>query len=291
MRRTPAATRPSPSRLLLGTSAAALAAMTVLSGGGSSAKASGPVAPTLSPVLQGDPTRVVASSAGRTVDSGKAGVAETVPVFQEGKLASVNGEGTIDFAHNRLRLVVPNAEKAEERQFDRTLFVLLPEQAGPALGGKKWVKVDLDHTTAASPDPFNLYAFDPQQLVTAVTTVGDAKLLGSEDVRGTHTTHFSGTLDPAKVASSGVGPTFAAAFTKATKGAPTPVDVWLDDAGLVRRMSLNLTPPDATLPAGSAPTATVELFDFGTADVSFPQPPANEVAELKDLGGLTSSGD
>jgi hypothetical protein len=291
MRRLPAAARQFPSRLLLGTTAAALAATTMLSGCGSSAKASGPVEPTLSPVLQGDPTQVVAASAGRTVGSGKAGIAETVPVFQEGKLASVNGEGTIDFAQSRLRLAVPNAQKAEERQFGRTLFVLLPEQAGPALGGKKWVKVDLDHTTSTSPDPFNLYAFDPKQLLIAVTAVNEAKIVGSEDVRNTHTTHFTGSIDPTKVASSGVGSTFATEFTKATKGAPTPVDVWLDDAGLVRRMSLNLAPPDATLPAGSAPTATVELFDYGTADVSFPQPPASEVAELKDLGGLTSSGD
>jgi hypothetical protein len=288
MSRLPAA-RQFPSALLLG--AAALTATTLLSGCGGSAKASGPVGPTLSPILQGDPTQVVAAAAGRSVGSAKAGVAETVPVFQEGKLASINGEGTIDFAQNRLRLVVPNAQKAEERQFDRTLFVLLPEQAGPALGGKKWVKVDLDHTTSTSPDPFNLYAFDPKQLVTAVTAVGDAKLVGSEDVRGTHTTHFTGALDPAKVTTSGVGRTFATQFTKATKGTSTPLDVWLDDAGLIRRMTLNLTPPNATLPAGATPTATVELFDYGTADVSFPQPPANEVAGLADLGGLTSTGD
>ena len=280
-----------PSRLLLGTATAALAATTLLSGCGGSAKASGPVGPSLSPVLQGDPTAVVAASAGRSVGAGKAGLAITVPVFQEGKLASVNGEGTIDFARNRMRLVVPNAEKAEERQFDRTLFVLLPEQAGPALGGKKWVKLDLDQSTETSPDPFALYAFDPKQLVTAVTAVADAKVAGADDVRGTHTTHFTGSLDPAKVSGSGVGKTFAAQFTKATHGAATPVDVWLDDAGLVRRMSLNLTPPNATLPAGSTPTATVELFDYGTADVSFVQPPANEVAELGDLGNLASSGD
>src|ERR1700712_2066989 len=173
-------------RLLMGSTAAALAATTLLSGCGGSAKAAGPVGPTLSPILQGDPTQVVAASAGRTVSSPSAGLAITVPVFQEGKLASVNGEGTADFPGNKMRLVVPNAEKAEERQFDRSLFVLLPEQAAPVLGGKKWVKIDLDQAKSTSPDPFNLYAFDPKQLVTAVTSVSKVTMVGPDQVRGTN---------------------------------------------------------------------------------------------------------
>lgn len=287
----PSAPRPFRSRLLFGSLAAALTATTLLSGCGGSAKAAAPVGPTLPPVLQGDPTQVVAAAAGRTVGSPNAGIAITVPVLQEGKLASVNGEGTADFPGSRLRLVVPNAEKAEERQFNRSLFVLLPEQAAPLLAGKKWVKLDLDQAKSASPDPFNLYAFDPKQLVTAVTAVTHGTVVGPEQVRGAATTHFTGTLDPSAVTSSGVDSTFAAQFAKATKGAATPVDVWLDDTGLVRKMSIQLPPPGAALTAGSNPIASVELYDFGTADVSFTQPPAAEVAGLDDLSGLSGHGD
>jgi hypothetical protein len=279
------------SRLLIGSTAAAMVATTLLSGCGGSAKANGPAAPTLAPVLQGDPNAVVAAAVGRTVTSGKAGISINVPVFQEGQLADVNGEGAIDFAAHRMKLTVPNAERAEERQFDRKLYVLLPAQAGPALGGKKWVSVNLDKTQSASPDPFNLYAFDPHQLLSAGTAVRDVRLLGQEPVRGANTTHFTGTLDPVKLQSAGLEPTFAAQLRKATQGSATPVDYWLDDTGLVRRMTVALPPPGGTPPAGSHPLATVELFDFGTADTSFTEPAANEVAGVNELGSLSGTGD
>jgi hypothetical protein len=278
-------------RLLLAPTAAALVATTLLSGCGGAAKAAGPAAPTLPPVLQGDPTQVVAAAAGRTLSEKNAGVTVSVPVFQEGQLANVNGEGALDFTASRMKLIVPNAQRAEERQFGRKLYVLLPEQAGPALGGKKWVSVDLDAAQSKSPDPFNLYAFDPKQIVATATTIRDAKLLGQEPVRDANTTHFAGVIDPARLGSAGLEPAFAAQFRKATNGRPTPADVWLDDTGLVRRMTITLAPPDAALPPGSNPLATVELFDFGTADVSFTEPAASEVADQSDLGGLSGNGD
>lgn len=279
-------------RLLLGSTAAALIATTLLSGCGGDAKAAPPVGPPLAPALQGDPTQVVAAAAGRSVGSPNANLALTVPVFQEGELTAVQGEGTVDFPADKLKLVVPNAENAEERKIGRSLFVLLPEQAAPLLGGKKWVDLNLDQVGPKSPDPFNLFAYDPEQLLTTVTAVQDATLVGPEPVRDQPTTHFRGTLDPAKVSAAGLDPTFARAFTAATRGAATPVDVWLDDAGLVRRLTLPVTPPETTLPAGSEPLTTVELFDYGTADASFTAPPANEVADASALDGLAAgSGD
>jgi hypothetical protein len=279
-----------PSRLVLGSAAAALAATTLLSGCGGSAKAAAaPEGPTLSPVLQGDPTQVVAGAAGRTVTSGNAGLALTVPVFQEGQLTDVLGEGTVDFAGDKLRLTVPNADNAEQLLFGRTLYVMLPHEAG--LPGKKWVSANLDQSQAQTPDPLSLYAFDPRQIVTTGTAVTDAKLVGPEPVRGGTATHFTGTIDPAKLANAGLEPTFATAFTKATAGKPTPTDIWLDDAGLVRKMTVRIPPPGAALPAGSTPTATVELFDFNTADVSFPEPPPAEVASLQELTGTSGHGD
>lgn len=280
------------SRYAIAVAAAAALALS-LSGCSGDAKAATtpPPPPSVPAALQGDATQVLAASAGRTIAAKNAGVTLTVPVFQEGQLSSVNGDGTVDFANDRLRLVVPDAEKAEERQFGRTLFVLLPEQSTSALGGKKWVQLNLDTPAPTDPDPFKLYAYDPEQLLTAVTSVEDAKIVGTEPVRGTNTTHFSGTLDPEKVADSGVNSTYAAAFSKATKGAATPVDVWLDDTGLVRRVSLPLAPPNATLPPGSNPITQVELSDFGTANVSFTQPPAGEVAGTGDLSSLGGHGD
>lgn len=275
---------------------AALAGIAVtLSGCGGSAKAATPApaapTPTLAPALQGDPTSVVDGAAAKTTAAKTSGVTVNVPVFQEGTLASVNGDGSIAFAADHLRLVVPNADKAEERQFGRTLYVLLPEQLAAASGGKSWVKLDLDKPKPTDPDPFRLYAFDPEQLLRVTTAVTGAKLVGPETIRNTPTTHFHGTIDPATATGTGINPTFAAAFRSATSNAATPVDVWLDDAGRVRRIQLPLAPPNAQLPAGSNPIAQVEFYDFGTTDTSFAQPPANQVAGVDDLSSLGGVGD
>jgi hypothetical protein len=278
-------------RLLVGSAAAALVVATLASGCGGSAKAEPPAGSGVAPVLQGDPTQVLAAAAGRTVTGTNASIALTVPVLAEGKFAGIDGEGAVDFATDRLKLVVPNAEQAEERQFNRTLYVLLPAQAGPALAGKKWVRLDLDTAQPTSPDPFNLSAFDPRQLLTTVTAVRDARMLGREPVRDVTTEHFAASIDPAKLASAGLPARFAAQFSAATKGAPTPVNVWLDDAGLIRRMTISLPPPNAGATAAGVPLTTIELFGFGGADVSFTEPPPAEVADAAQLAGLSGNGD
>lgn len=293
MLRLPAARQPRPRTVIV---TAALAGLAVsLSGCGGSAKAATPppavTTPTLAPALQGDPTRVVDAAAATTTAAKTSGVTVTVPVFQEGALASVNGEGNIAFAADHLRLVVPNADKAEERQFGRTLYVLLPEQLAAASGGKTWVKLDLDTPKPSDPDPFRLYAYDPEQLLRVTSAVTGATLVGTETIRDTPTTHFRGSVDPATAAATGINPTFAAAFRAGTGNTATPVDVWLDDAGRVRRISLPLAPPNAQLPAGSNPATVVDFYDFGTADASFAQPPANQVAGVGDLSSLGGVGD
>lgn len=273
-------------RLLMGSTATALLATTLLAGCGGDTKAPAPIGPTLPPTLQGDPTQVVAAAAGRSLSSPNADLTVTIPVVQEGELTAVVGEGSIDFRADKLKLVPPAAEKAEERKIGRSLFVLLPEQAVPQLGGKKWLMLDLDQVGAKSPDPYNLYAYDPEQLLKTVTAVQDASVVGPEQVRDITTTHFRGTLDPAKVTSAGLDPTFARQWTTATKGAVTPVDVWLDDAGLVRRVTTDLPPPETALPAGAKPETTVELHGYGAADVRFAPPPVNEITQLSALSNL-----
>lgn len=277
-------------RLLIAPVAAALVAGTALSGCSGSATAASPSTPPLPAVLQGDPDQVLAAAAGRTMTSGNAGITLSTPVVNEGQATVVNGEGAIDFAGNKMKLVVPNAEKAEQLQFGRSLYVLLPEHFAESFGGKKWVKLSLDAAGATSPDPFNLYAYEPSQLLTALTATDDATLVGEEPVRDAKTTHFTGTLTASRVATSGVNPTFAKAFENATGGAATPVEVWLDDEGLVRRATVALPPPNAG-PGSGAPVATVELFDFGTADVSFTEPSANLVTDPTALAGLAGGAD
>lgn len=279
------------SRLVLGSVAVTLMGTTLLTACGGSSKVAATSEPPLSPVLQGDPTQVVAAAAGRTVTSGNAGLSLSVPVVQEGQVTHVRGEGVIDFTADKLSLTVPNADEAEERRFGRTLYMLLPEKAGPALGGKKWVSVDLDGPPSKSPDPFNLQVSDPRQILSVGTAVSNVRLVGHEPVRGAPTVHFAGKVDPEKLDSAGLEPSFTTAFRTATRDGETPTDIWLDDSGQVRRMTLSIPPSSASEPSGADLLTTVELFDFGAADVSFPEPPPSEVADLSALGSLTIDAD
>src|SRR4051794_41917722 len=88
-------TRLGPSRLILGSAAAAMAATTLLSGCGGSAKAAPTAGPTLSPVLPGDPTQVVAGAPRPTLTPRNPRLAPTGPGFPGGKPPHVPGGGTL----------------------------------------------------------------------------------------------------------------------------------------------------------------------------------------------------
>jgi hypothetical protein len=264
----------------------AAASSMLLSGCGGPAKAAVPAGPTLAPMLQGDPNQVVAAAAGRTATGGNAGIRLSIPMMQDTTLTSVPGDGTIDFSGDRLQLTSPN----EERQFGQKVYVQLPDQVA-AQSGKKWVQVDLAHPSPTSQDPLSLYAYDPQQLVTAATAADGMTVVGSETQRGVATQHFTGRLDPARAAQSGLDATFAKELTSLTKGRPVAMDVWLDDAGMIRKLSVALPPVRGNVPAGAHPEVSIELFDFGTADVSFTEPSATELLDTAALQALPGTGD
>jgi hypothetical protein len=113
-----------------------------------------------------------------------------------------------------------------------------------------------------------------------VTTVGH------ESLDGASTTHYRATIELDQLAGKLGGSVGQVAYDElVSKGAPSsvPVDVWVGDDGLVRRVSLD----DSVTVSGQTATLKFQLdvSDYGTA-VNVSAPPSDQVF---DVSGLISS--
>ena len=165
----------------------------------------------------------------------------------------------------------------------------------PLPAGKSWVKVDLATAGRSVGIPAGgigqAQAGDPSQTLDYLRGVtGHVTRVGTEDVRGTQTTHYRAVVDLDKAAEQ--SPTAREQIKSAIKlsGSSTqPLDVWIDAQGRVRRMKyavdLSKSKGAASNPGVSGvATFTLDLFDFGVP-VQATVPPADQVADLSALTG------
>jgi len=143
---------------------------------------------------------------------------------------------------------------------------------------------------------FGIGSFDLSQTLDALRGVtGDPEVVGKEEVRGVATTHYRASVDLAEAleqAPAEQRERLEAAFEQldATGGlgeAEVPVDVWIDDDDLPRRMQLEMSSMFAALGLGDASlTMTMDWFDYGEP-VTIEIPSADEVTPVDEaLGGL-----
>jgi hypothetical protein len=106
------------------------------------------------------------------------------------------------------------------------------------------------------------------QLEMLRATGGDVEDLGEAEVRGVATTRYAGTVDLSRYATQLAKEgraTAAHEYEQLAKSMPTPspVEAWLDDAGLVRRMRMVMNLPTSDGQPTLKMDMTMELFDFG----------------------------
>ena len=116
------------------------------------------------------------------------------------------------------------------------------------LAGGKWVRVRRD---AAGLD---LSLQDPSKLLDYLQATTKVTKVGSATVRGAHTTHYRALVQRPELRNA-------------------PIDVWVGDDGLVRRVAVK----------AQHVTASLDLFDFG--DVSVTVPPDSEALDLSNMLG------
>jgi hypothetical protein len=126
----------------------------------------------------------------------------------------------------------------------------------------------------------------------------DIEELGKEEVRGVETTHYRATVDLEEAAEQGaeigelsdeMREQLQAEIErmKAQTGLDTlPVDVWVDEDDLLRRMKMDLSFAVEGEQVGM--DMTMDFFDFGV-DVRVARPPADQTIDITELASQEGS--
>jgi hypothetical protein len=204
---------------------------------------------------------------------------------------SMSGEGAFAGPRGRMSMDLSGLGNGEvtgrlELAFDRLLIYMKfpPEVARELPGGKTWVKFDLARLGKQEGIDFEelmqLGGSDPSRSLDLLRAAShDFAAVGDEAVRGVQTTHYRGTIDLEKLAQQGPAKARESyrRIIEETGQKQIPVDVWIDEDGLTRRLHY-----EQKMPGGGSTDFTQEFYDFG-ADVNVEAPPASQTIDITEL--------
>src|SRR5438067_2308558 len=237
----------------------------------------------------------VASAADRTLDKHSAHVALAMKLRQPqgGTTLTVSGNGAFSEPQQafEMTLNLPDLLGSGPTSIEmRMLFPVMYMQFNglPAAqqlpNGKTWVKIDLhQQLKKLGVDLQQLQMSGNQSPGDALAQLRgskDAKKIGTETIDGVRTTHYRAKVDLNKALAKAtprerraIKRLLRSAKQQGFDAAPTRVDVWVGDDGLVRRLTERL---------GGAGTVTMTFSDYG-APVQIDVPPADETIDLAQL--------
>jgi outer membrane lipoprotein-sorting protein len=192
----------------------------------------------------------LARASEKTANAAGAHLALNARITALGQTIAVSGSGEIGDngrkAHMRLSPPMSSAP-LEAVAADGALYL----RGGPisSVAQGKWVRVKADDSS------FNLGTADPAKLLEYLRSTSKVEKRGTATVRGVRTTHYVARIQPKQLKKA------------------VPVDVWVDENGLVRRLSVHLQQVNASL----------DLFDFG--DVNIDVPADSETVDLSNMFG------
>ena len=127
----------------------------------------------------------------------------------------------------------------------------------------KWVKMDLEKI--AKTEGVDLGAImnanqaDPSQSLRMLTASSNARVTGSERIRGAQTTHYAFNIDFEKLAHDNEA---FKQLKEATGSVSAPAEAWIDAQGRVRRLAVTMS-MGGQLGTPITMTMTEDLYDFG----------------------------
>jgi hypothetical protein len=237
----------------------------------------------------------VANAATQTESAGSSRMVMEMSLRARGQKFFVDAEGAMDYRRRRGWLLMdfsqlaalnpsaPNLPRMKMLFEDTTIWMRVPPVLLEATGGKPWARSRLrgsSNALGAMQQP------DPSQMLDSLRGIsGLVREIGQTRVRGVETTHYGTEVSLAKALAQS-----PAAQRKTAKAAlkmfggleKMPVDVYIDDAGRVRRMDMEYKLRSAGVNFESR--IKLELFDFGTR-VAFKRPPASQVVDFSSLPG------
>jgi hypothetical protein len=248
-----------------------------------------------SSVVEADPP-LIADAAGKTAAAGSARVATEVRVPDPGREQTrFSSEGAFDFEQRKGEITLRLVE-GEEGAFggrskaifvNSSLYYQLPP--GALGGGATWIRLDLQNIADASGLDFGPLVqgsqADPSQYLLWLSALGaGVTKIGEEEIRGVPTSRYRAVVDLNLLESQAPRGKEAewSAYVQTLRDRIglefVPVEVWVDDDGLIRRLYHEY----GFRAEGTSAVVTTELFDFGV-DVNVKAPPPGQVAILSDL--------
>jgi hypothetical protein len=204
---------------------------------------------------------------------------------------AMNGSGVEDASKGQAHLTFDGAQfgSMEVIADDLTMY-MRSDLFSAALGGKEWMKIDMNRVGSSmgldlgGSGRFGQSASEQLRMLRAVS--GDVSEKGREQVAGTDTTRYSATIDlrrypdvmpedQREAARKGID-----RLIEMTGQSEFPMDVWIDDAQRVRRMTWEQSMRQGPVEVKMAITA--EYVRFGVP-VDIDVPDGDDVFDATDL--------
>lgn len=232
----------------------------------------------------------LAAAAGTTADAGSAKAAFEVQLPLGGETLTVKGDGAYDFRTERGKVTYhfpPEFASAlgtstVETVFDGdTTYMYLPQLSAR----RPWIRSVAGAPTDGSQAELDVFLElgpdDPSQILEFLRLGGDVEEVGEESLFGTETTRYRATIDVDELADNAaadVADDVRAAAEGLQGDGTLSVEVWIDEADFVRRLTL-----EGQLGGVGDVAMTMDLYDFGT-EVDAKVPPPSKVLDGAALG-------
>ncbi|HEX8743658.1 MAG TPA: hypothetical protein VF712_11035 [Thermoleophilaceae bacterium] len=234
----------------------------------------------------------VAEAAEATSAAGGAKIELEGTVSARGQTVDISGTGEMDEkGRSAMEMELPGGAGTMRQVFaGYVLYQQLPgieEQLG-----KEWMKIDLVRAYRQVGVTLDLLqqpgGQDPRQMLAQLRNASGAiEKLGTEEVQGAETTHYKGDIDLRKQ----VDRVPAARRDEARRSVEKlidisgtegyPMEVWIDDEKLVRRMRMKLSINNPAFGGKIGMDVTMEMSGYGSP-VHIAVPPDEQVKDLTD---------
>jgi hypothetical protein len=214
----------------------------------------------------------------------------TVP--PSGATLTANATGVVGFRDRSvdlgLRMAIPGGSIRMREIMVWPVIYMHSPLLTPALHGKQWMKLDMARLERANGVDLNAITStgsnDPTEMLQTLENESDSlRNLGAATVRGVPTVHYRAVIDltkAAKIAPAGLRAAVRKSDARLIALLGTdkmPVDVWIGQDKLVRRIAYRMSIPVASTGDTLATDLRLDFFDFGVP-VHVTAPPAREVA-------------
>jgi hypothetical protein len=232
-----------------------------------------------------DAQLLVAAAPAKTTDSGSARFALTAATRLLGRSVNFTGNGAFNFTNHsgRVLFALPSAlggQKVTEIVTPTTVYLQIP---GLTPAGK-YAAVKTSELTGSS-SLGQLGNSDPTAALETLRGAShDVRAVGGATVRGTRTTHYSGTIDVQTAVAA--APSYVKDEVRRAFGSvkSLPFDAYIDDQGRLRRFVQHISLPASEATGGQAVSvdSTFDLFGFGTP-VQVTAPAKSEIVDGSSL--------